>query len=133
MPTDFSLSIVREVFERYAAGESIKELCADMNTRGIRTGYGRKFVRSSFQNMLRNRRYLGEHRYMCYISLYPLLNGEKSFAGVMLPGHDIELTIPYQNLEIPWSTQELVKLETERTQIVLSLYPVKKTIVLNEG
>ena len=48
--------IVREVFERYAGGESIKELCADMNARGIRTGYGRKFVKSSFQNMLRNRR-----------------------------------------------------------------------------
>ena len=40
--------IVREVFERYAGGESIKELCADMNARGIRTGYGRKFVKSSF-------------------------------------------------------------------------------------
>jgi hypothetical protein len=71
--------------------------------------------------------------YMCYIPLYPLLNGEKPSAGVMLPGHDIELTIPYQILEMPWSTQEFAKLETERTQIVFSLYPVKKTIVLNEG
>lgn len=70
---------------------------------------------------------------MCYIPLYPLLNGEKPSAGVMLPGHDIELTIPYQILEMPWSTQEFAKLETERTQIVFSLYPVKKTIVLNEG
>lgn len=114
-------------------GEAIKELCADMNTRGIRTCYGRKFVKSSFQNMLRNCRYLGEYRYICYIPLYPLLNGEKSFAGVMLPGHDIELTIPYQYLEMPWITQEFAKLETERTQIVFSLYLVKKTIVLNEG
>ena len=47
--------------------------------------------------------------------------------------NSIELTIPYQILEMPWSTQEFVKLETERTQIVFSLYPVKKTIVLNEG
>ena len=35
-------------------------------------------------------------QYMCYIPLYTLLNGEKPSAGVMLPGHDIELTIPYQ-------------------------------------
>ena len=76
--------IVREVFERYAGGESIKELCADMNARGIRTGYGRKFVKSSFQNMLRNRRYLGEYRYRDIVTenAFPALINQETFDKV---------------------------------------------------
>ena len=76
--------IVREVFERYAGGESIKELCADMNARGIRTGYGRKFVKSSFQNMLRNRRYLGEYRYRDIVTenAFPALIDQETFDKV---------------------------------------------------
>ena len=76
--------IIREVFERYAAGESIKELCADMNARGIRTGYGRKFVKSSFQNMLRNRRYLGEYRYRDIVTenAFPAIIDQETFDKV---------------------------------------------------
>lgn len=76
--------IVKEVFERYAGGESIKELCADMNARGIRTGYGRKFVKSSFQNMLRNRRYLGEYRYRDIVTenAFPALIDQETFDKV---------------------------------------------------
>ena len=55
--------IVQEVFGRYADGETVKELCEDLNARGIRTGAGRLFTKSSFQNLLKNRRYLGEYRY----------------------------------------------------------------------
>lgn len=55
--------IVQEVFHRYAEGETVKELCEDLNARGIRTGMGRPFTKSSFQNLLKNRRYLGEYRY----------------------------------------------------------------------
>lgn len=55
--------IVKEVFQRYADGEQIKDLCESLNARGIYTSYGRPFTKSSFQNLLKNRRYLGEYRY----------------------------------------------------------------------
>lgn len=55
--------VVQEAFRRYAEGESIKELWTSFNKRGIRTGLGKPFTKSSFQNMLKNRRYLGEYRY----------------------------------------------------------------------
>ena len=55
--------IVQEAFRRYADGEGMKALCEELNRRGIRTGRGRPFTKCSFQNMLKNRRYLGEYRY----------------------------------------------------------------------
>ena len=75
---------VKEVFERYAGGESIKELCADMNAHGIQTGYGRKFVKSSFQNMLRNHGYLGEYRYQDIVTenAFPALIDQETFDKV---------------------------------------------------
>lgn len=55
--------VVREAFRRYADGEGMKALCEELNRRGIRTGRGKPFTKCSFQNMLKNRRYLGEYRY----------------------------------------------------------------------
>ena len=69
--------------------------------------------------------------YMCYIPLFQLLNPDKPTAGTMLPGHDIELTIPYQIIEYDWNENEYENLENETTQIVFSLYPVKKSVLLH--
>lgn len=55
--------VVQEAFRRYADGEGMKALCEELNRRGIRTGRGKPFTKCSFQNMLKNRRYLGEYRY----------------------------------------------------------------------
>ena len=56
-------AVVREVFQRYADGEGIKEIVDSLNGRGLRATNGRSFTRNSFQTILKNRRYLGEYRY----------------------------------------------------------------------
>lgn len=55
--------IVREIFERYAEGETIRSIQRSMNERGITTQQGKPFSPNSFSVMLKNRRYLGEYRY----------------------------------------------------------------------
>jgi site-specific DNA recombinase len=55
--------LVREIFERYIAGESIVDMCDDLNRRGYTTAGGKKFVRSSLHRMLANEKYIGVMRY----------------------------------------------------------------------
>lgn len=69
--------------------------------------------------------------YMYYVPLFPLLNPDKPTAGVMLPGHSIKLVIPYQVNEYEWNKAEYENLENETTQMVFSIYPVKKTVLLH--
>lgn len=52
--------IVQEAFRRYANGESIPTLVEDFNRKGYRTSRGKKFNRSSFNRIFRNRKYIGE-------------------------------------------------------------------------
>lgn len=55
--------VVAEIFERYASGETKKEIADDLNARGIKTKTGKRFVESSFNKMLSNRKYIGEFQY----------------------------------------------------------------------
>ena len=55
--------IVKEIFERTAAGESGTDIAKDLNARGIRTVRGNKFGKNSFQSILRNERYKGTYVY----------------------------------------------------------------------
>ncbi|MBQ9469173.1 MAG: recombinase family protein [Clostridia bacterium] len=55
--------IVREIFERYAAGEPRKTIISDLNARGLTTSRGKPFGQSGLHNMLKNRNYIGEYRY----------------------------------------------------------------------
>jgi site-specific DNA recombinase len=55
--------IVKEIFERYADGESISEIVDSLNKREIKTPRGEVFNKSSFHGMLKNRRYIGEYHY----------------------------------------------------------------------
>lgn len=71
--------------------------------------------------------------YYCYYPLFAQISPDKPTGGIMLPGHDITVTFPYQILEMPWNQVEFARLEQEETQIVFSLYPVKKSILLNEA
>jgi len=57
--------IVREIFQRVAAGETYAEICRDLNARGIRTKHGGTWNRSSFKTILLNQRYIGT-----YVSKY---------------------------------------------------------------
>ena len=55
--------IVQEIFNRYADGEPAEKIAASLNERGLRTRTGKPFVKNSFFQIFRNRRYIGEYRY----------------------------------------------------------------------
>ena len=55
--------IVKEIFERYASGETGKEIMKDLNDRGITTARGTPFSTNSLQKILRNERYKGVYVY----------------------------------------------------------------------
>ena len=55
--------IVKEIFERFAAGENGKEIMADLNERGIKTTKGIPFSKNSLHTILRNERYKGTYVY----------------------------------------------------------------------
>ena len=55
--------IVQEIFSRYADGEPAEKIAASLNERGLRTRTGKPFVKNSFFQIFRNRRYIGEYRY----------------------------------------------------------------------
>ena len=60
-----SLPMVKEIFTRYADGEPAEKIAASLNERGLRTRTGKPFVKNSFFQIFRNRRYIGEYRYRC--------------------------------------------------------------------
>ena len=55
--------IVQEIFTRYANGEPAEKIAVSLNERGLRTRTGKPFVKNSFFQIFRNRRYIGEYRY----------------------------------------------------------------------
>ncbi|MBR3964576.1 MAG: recombinase family protein [Clostridia bacterium] len=55
--------VVREVFERYAAGEGQREIAVDLGERGIRTKYGNAPENRWIDYMLRNPCYIGKIRW----------------------------------------------------------------------
>ena len=56
-------AIVREIFERYAAGEKAAEIVRDLNNRKITTSKGKPFNQNSIGRILRNKRYIGTYIY----------------------------------------------------------------------
>lgn len=54
---------VREMFRRYADGDSLKQICEDLNARGIKPEHGNKFNITTLGVLLHNRKYIGEYRY----------------------------------------------------------------------
>ena len=56
-------AIVREIFERYAAGETKTEIIRDMQRRRIKTSLGKEFSNNSLSRMLTNKRYIGIYMY----------------------------------------------------------------------
>ena len=54
---------VRELFSRYAAGERLTVLQAEMKARGIRSKRGNAYTVSVLSNLLKNRKYIGEYKY----------------------------------------------------------------------
>ena len=55
--------IVEEIFERYARGETKKEIIDDLKRRKIKTSRGNYFAPNSLSRILRNKRYIGYYIY----------------------------------------------------------------------
>jgi len=56
--------VVLEMFTRYADGQTVAEISAEMNIRHIFATTKYKYMnKSSMHNLLKNRRYIGEYRY----------------------------------------------------------------------
>ena len=56
-------AIVREIFERYAKGETKTEILHDLQRRQIKTSLGREFNHNSITRILKNKRYIGVYMY----------------------------------------------------------------------
>ena len=55
--------IVREIFDRYAEGETVRSIIADFNSRQLRTKQGTPFKMNSLHSLPKNRKYIGEFKY----------------------------------------------------------------------
>ena len=55
--------IAQEAFKRYAAGETVAEICARFNDLGYKTVKGGPFNKNSFHRMFRNERYIGVYKH----------------------------------------------------------------------
>lgn len=58
-----NVTIVQEIFARYADGETARSICDYLNAHGVRTSRGGEFGRSSLVKLLQNRKYIGEYAY----------------------------------------------------------------------
>ena len=52
-----------EIFTRYDSGESISEITASLNGRGLKTKKGKAFKIGGVSLILKNRKYIGEYQY----------------------------------------------------------------------
>ena len=55
--------LVVEIFTRYADGGTVRSMIEDFNARELTTRKGKPFSMSSFNALLKNRKYIGEYRY----------------------------------------------------------------------
>lgn len=55
--------VVRRIFEMYADGATVTEICQYMNAHGVKTSRGNEFNKNSLRKMLVNKRYIGIYTY----------------------------------------------------------------------
>ena len=55
--------IVQEIFTKFDQGLRIVDIVNELNYRGIRCSYGKKFTKGRIDFILRNRKYIGEYKY----------------------------------------------------------------------
>lgn len=60
---DDTAPIVVKIFEMYAAGERVVDICNHLNAQGIRTSKGAEFNKNSLRTILQNKRYIGIYSY----------------------------------------------------------------------
>lgn len=55
--------VVREIYQRYAEGETVRSIITSLNERHILTQKQKPFRPNSLHSVLYNRKYIGEYRY----------------------------------------------------------------------
>ncbi len=45
--------IVREIFEKYSKGQTVTQICENLNARGVKTSRGGEFNKNSLRSMLK--------------------------------------------------------------------------------
>ncbi len=55
--------LVRQIFQMYAEGETIQDICKYANGMGLKTSKGNDFNKNSFRVMLKNEKYIGIYNY----------------------------------------------------------------------
>ena len=56
-------AVVREIYERYASGETKAEIIRDLKRRRVKTSLGKEFSPNSLSHLLSNKRYIGVYLY----------------------------------------------------------------------
>ena len=56
-------AIVREIYERYASGETKADIVKDLQRRKVKTSIGNEFTYNSLSHLLKNKRYIGIYLY----------------------------------------------------------------------
>ena len=56
-------AIVREIYERYASGETNAEIVKDLQRRTVKPSIGNEFTYNSLSHLLKNKRYIGIYLY----------------------------------------------------------------------
>lgn len=78
-PDPISAPWVQKIFEEYAVGRPMADIIRELNAAGARTYAGREFTRNSFQNVLKNRVYIGEYKWADIVhqdAITPLVSKE---------------------------------------------------------
>lgn len=63
VPDERMAPVLLEVYTRYANGEYLADIAADLNRRGYRTRQGREFKTSTFDRIIPNPAYIGQYQY----------------------------------------------------------------------
>lgn len=77
--------LVVEIFTRYADGETVRSIIEDFNARGLTTRKGNPISMSSFNALLKNRKYIGEYWYQDVVIPrgVPAIVSEEPFCRVL--------------------------------------------------
>jgi DNA invertase Pin-like site-specific DNA recombinase len=84
IPNEDESKIVQEIFTRYANGQTVKAIAADLKVRGIRTKNGENLIASRLYRMLQNTKYNGRvtHGNKEYDNIFPKLIDDTTWKKV---------------------------------------------------
>lgn len=79
--------IVKEAFEMYASGKTVKQICDVFNNRGYKTAKGFSFGHNSFKTVFSNKKYIGIYTYNNEVEIkggVPAIIDEDTFNKVQM-------------------------------------------------